>query len=51
MCEDLSEINTRNIVKPMIDPLPENIHQILEELKKKPNEEDLHKYSQALKSD
>jgi len=24
MCEDLSEINTRNIVKPMIDPLPED---------------------------
>ena len=39
--EDLTEVNSiGNIVKPTIDQLPEDIHRMLEERKKKCDEED-----------
>jgi hypothetical protein len=49
--EDLPEGNTRNIIKLMIDQLPKDVCQMLEECNKQHDEEGIYKrYMQALKS-
>lgn len=49
--EDLPEVNTRNIIKPRIDQLPEDLCQMLEERKKQHDEEDLQAVHASIEAD